>query len=144
MSVAALAPRLKLPAATPACAHCGASVPAGGGRFCCAGCEAARAVIDGLGLDQFYRRRTLDARARPLTPERERPDLVPHVRTLADGTSTLELFVDGLTCPACMWLIESVLALVPGVTQARINLGARRLRLAWRGPAERAPEIAEH
>ena len=144
MSAAAAVSALPAPPqADAACAHCGAPLAAGAGRFCCAGCEAARAVIDGLGLDQFYRRRTLEAGARPLTPERDRPDLVPHVRIARDGTATLELFVDGLTCPACMWLIESVLARVPDVVHARVNLGARRLRIAWRGPAGRAMEIAE-
>ena len=125
------------------CAQCGAPVQLSA-RFCCAGCEAARAVIEGLGLDEFYQRRRADAAARPLTPEADRPDFARHVRSGCDGVARLDVFVDGLTCPACLWLIEAVLARVPEVTEARVNLGARRLRLAWRGGPERAGAIAEH
>jgi len=140
MTAAALA----LPATSAAaCAHCGTALGDDRARFCCAGCEAARAAIDGLGLDQFYLRRRVGAADRPLVPEAERPDLTPHVRVARDGAA-IELFVDGLTCPACMWLIESVLARVPEVTRARVNLATRRLQIAWQGPASRVNAIAGH
>src|SRR5437762_3310164 len=104
-------------AAATTCAHCGAGLADPQARFCCAGCAAARAVIDGLGLDQFYLRGRRYVVDRPLVPDAERPDLTPHVRVARDGSAALELFVDGLSCPACMWLIESVLARVQAVTR---------------------------
>lgn len=124
-----------------ACAHCGASVPAGAGRFCCAGCEGAAALIAGLGLDAFYRRREAiaDLRPLPLPPV----DFAARAMPLRDGTEhRLELMVAGLTCGACVWLVEQALAMEPDVLQARASLSARRLAITWRGPSTRAEELA--
>lgn len=127
-------------AATTACAHCGAPV-AGDGAYCCAGCAAARAFIEGAGLAAFYARRVVDP-DHALTPDREARDFAPHVRTGADGIARLDLLLDGLNCAACLWLIESVLARRPGLIQARVNMTQRRLRLAWRGEAAMANAFA--
>ena len=45
------------------CAHCAAPLRPGQGRFCCEGCEGAHALVSGLGLDGFYRRREAAAGA---------------------------------------------------------------------------------
>ncbi len=113
------------------CIHCGQ--PAAN-RFCCPGCEAAFATIQGLGLGRYYAQRLLDPGLRAPRPEAaERWDLARHIETLPDGTRTLTLALDGLQCGACVWLIEQVLAREPGLLQGRVNMTTRRLRLAWRG-----------
>ena len=38
----------------------------------------------------------------------------------------LELSIDGITCAACVKRVETVLKKVPGVSDARVNLAARR------------------
>ncbi len=100
-----------------ACAHCGAPVPAGAGLFCCAGCEAAHQLVSGLGLAAFYARAEGSA-PRP-DPDAPRHDLA--ARAVADGKGGHEigLLVGGITCAACAWLIEQVLAREPDVTWAR-------------------------
>jgi Cu2+-exporting ATPase len=123
-----------------ACAHCG--LPAGGRRFCCAGCEAAFLTIQGLGLGRYYAQRLLNPAARAPRPEtEERCDLTRYVTREADGTLSLTVAIDGLQCGACVWLIESVLAREPDLVTGRVNLTTRRLRLAWRGEAERAAAL---
>lgn len=122
--------------AAASCAHCGSSLASPDARYCCAGCEAAHDLIKGLGLDQFYRRRFIAAQGRPLKPDNEPlPDFAAYVRTDERGRATLHLMVDGVTCGACVWLVESVLARDADVTAARMNLGTRRLTLSWDGPA---------
>jgi Cu2+-exporting ATPase len=126
------------------CRHCGEVLPAGGaGDYCCAGCAAAHEIIDGLGLDAFYRRRTLDPSARPLKPEEDGAiDYARHAVTdPASGVSTLHLMVDGLQCAACVWLIEAVLAREPRVIEGRVNMTTRRLRLRWQGQATDAAAL---
>jgi Cu2+-exporting ATPase len=122
------------PRATSLCAHCGAPCP-DGARFCCAGCAGAHALIGGLGLERFYTR--LEGTAPKPEPDAPRHDLAARVRSDGD-THTLELMVGGITCAACCWLIEQVLAREPDVTWARVALSTRRLTLRWRGPAARA------
>lgn len=140
-----LAPHLELAAtASGHCLHCGAATPSGMERYCCAGCEAAHALIEDLGLDLYYRRRTLDPSLRAPRPEDQaKPDYRAFVRSSGDGACRLDLAIDGLHCAACIWLIESVLAKQPDVTAARVNMTTSRLSLRWRGPQERGAELAE-
>jgi Cu2+-exporting ATPase len=130
-------------AAAAACAHCAALLAPGQVRFCCAGCEGAHALIAGLGLDAFYRRReSASGELRP-AESRPAPRFATHARPERGGeVHGLELMVAGLTCGACVWLLEQALATEPDVIRARASLSTRRLAVAWRGPAARADELA--
>jgi Cu2+-exporting ATPase len=119
------------------CLHCGSDVPVDAApeeAFCCAGCKAAYDLVNGLGLEGYYRRRVIDPAQRPLKPEEDSPeiDYATYVRDEAGGVRSLSLMVEGLHCAACVWLIESVLARQPGVVAARVNMTTRRLTLTWR------------
>ena len=48
-----------------------------------------------------------------------------------DGQDRLHLFVDGIHCAGCIKAIEGAVALVSGVSAARLNVSTRRLYLAW-------------
>ncbi|MFA6018836.1 MAG: heavy metal translocating P-type ATPase metal-binding domain-containing protein, partial [Rhodospirillales bacterium] len=119
------------------CRHCGQGLIPGkeiGGQYCCAGCQAAHDLVEGLGLDQYYQRRSLDPAQRPLVPEEDdaaRVDFTQHAKPGQKGDQVLYLMVEGLHCAACVWLIENVLARQPGVTHARLNMTTRRLELRW-------------
>ena len=120
------------------CTHCGLPV-ATGTSFCCPGCAAAYDTIQHLDLGRYYAQRLLDPAMRAPRPESAgRWDLARHIHTQPDGTNTLTLALDGLQCGACVWLIEQVLAREPGLSQGRVNMTTRRLRLAWRGASEQA------
>jgi len=133
-AITAAAPALS----TAACAHCGAP----GARFCCAGCEAAHDLIAGLGLEAFYRRR--ETAAGELRPAEPAPgtNFARHAVIESEDAHGIDLLVAGLTCGACVWLLEQALAAEPDVLRARANLQTRRLSFAWRGPAERADQLA--
>ncbi|WP_245583947.1 heavy metal translocating P-type ATPase [Rubritepida flocculans] len=141
MSVLGRAPAAEAPQSAPACAHCGAPVPPGAGRFCCAGCEGAHHLVQGLGLEAFYRKRAMAAGT--LRPVEAPPaDFAAHALEEKPGLHRLELVVSGLTCGACVWLVEQALHAEPDVRRARANLSTRRLTLAWEGPAARANDFA--
>ncbi|CAA7612962.1 heavy metal translocating P-type ATPase metal-binding domain-containing protein [Magnetospirillum sp. SS-4] len=118
------------------CRHCGGPLPDGcDDGFCCRGCEGAFALVEGLGLEQYYSRRSVDPAARPLRPDDDAArihDFSAHVVMDANGGASLNLMVEGLHCGACVWLIESLLNRQPGVTWARVNMTTRRLVLRWR------------
>lgn len=136
--MSAAAAMLQPARAAAVCAHCGQAAP-DGQRFCCTGCDAAFATIDGLGLGRYYAERILDPAARPPRPEGdERWDLARHVVTKAEGRHELILALDGLQCGACVWLIEAVLARETGLLIGRVNMTTCRLRLVWEGQAARA------
>jgi Cu2+-exporting ATPase len=124
-----------------ACAHCAAPV-ADGARFCCTGCEAAHAIVAGLGLSAFYARRAGEAGT--LRPDAAAPafDPAPYLRDRGDGTAELDLMVAGLTCGACVWLVEQALGAEPSVRRARVNLTTRRLALRFAGGEAEARRLA--
>jgi Cu2+-exporting ATPase len=130
-------------AATETCFHCGEAVPDGGVPaavlgamqvFCCGGCAAAAAWIEGAGLAGYYRARTAPALAPAATSDAERWDapayLAAHA-TESAGTREVTLVVEGIRCAACAWLIERALMREPGVREVRVNAATARLSLAW-------------
>ena len=129
-----------------ACVHCAAPLMPGQGEFCCTGCAGAHALVRGLGLDAFYRRREMPAGLlRPAEHGMADPvttDFAAHARDKGGGVMELDLIVSGLTCGACVWLLEQALAAEPDVIKARASLSARRFTIAWRGDAARARAFA--
>lgn len=112
-------------------------------RLCCAGCESvARAIVD-CGMESYYHHRG------PITPgESPAPDLVPsfikqleswdnaelqqqYVRHDQQGQDEITLMISGITCAACVWLIEHHLQRAPGVQHCKLNLASQRADIAW-------------
>jgi P-type Cu2+ transporter len=129
------------------CRHCGLPVPtgsAGGPRFCCSGCAAAYDLINGLGLDGYYRRRVLSPDVAAPKPDDAPPPVDYHAYTRDDGAGihSLSLLIEGLHCAACVWLVEAVLARTPGVVAARVNMTTRRLAVSWRADETDATTVA--
>ncbi|HEY7581954.1 MAG TPA: heavy metal translocating P-type ATPase metal-binding domain-containing protein, partial [Acetobacteraceae bacterium] len=115
-----------------------------GHRFCCSGCAVAYETIQELGLGRYYARRVLEPGRRALRPEpSEARDLSRFIVPQPDGSHELTLAIDGLQCGACVWLIERVLAHEPDVVVGRVNMTTRRLRLVWRGEADRATPLVQ-
>jgi Cu2+-exporting ATPase len=125
------------------CAHCGSDLAPGQGAFCCNGCAGAHALVHKLGLDGFYRRQETGAGA--LRPPEAAPsvDFAPLAVAGPNGTHSIDLMVSGLSCGACVWLVEQALAAEPDVLRARASLGSRRLGVTWRGDQARARSLAE-
>ncbi len=125
------------------CVHCHQPT-APGHRFCCPGCAVAYETIQSLGLGRYYAQRVLDPGLRALRPEpSEERDLSRFIISVPDGSHELTLAIDGLQCGACVWLIESVLAREADVLVGRVNMTTRRLRLVWRGTADRAQSLID-
>ncbi|MDR2017218.1 MAG: heavy metal translocating P-type ATPase [Burkholderiales bacterium] len=140
------------PAEPSFCYHCGTenppnvrwqSVLKGQPRtFCCGGCQAVAQTIHAAGLEAFYTTRTVSAQ----TPEDTQDEWAAYddegivrdfIRKRSGGEGgkneyEIALLLEGLTCGACVWLIESWLMRQPGVVEARVNFASRRATLVWR------------
>ena len=157
MSTTAVADAREAPAAARAgCFHCGLPVPAGvrwqtcvdGAErsYCCAGCLAISQTIDAAGLSSYYAKRSA------LAPSPQRDDagdwngsdadaLRARLVTRAGDALEAALLVEGITCGACVWLIESWLARQPGVEGASVNFATRRARVRWREGASSLGDV---
>ena len=128
-----------------ACAHCTLPVPSGlidpGARdqFCCGGCRTAFGVLHDHGFDTYHD--TTGGRDGPvaagLPPARtfEEFDHATfrelYVRRTPEGLSQVDLYLEGVHCGACVWLVERVPLVVPGVARAELNIRRALARLVW-------------
>ena len=132
------------------CFHCGLEVPENV-RFpirfeneehetCCAGCQAvAQSIID-AGLGSYYKQRTAEAEKAVLPP----PDMLAQLKLYdlpevqADfvaagqgGEREAVLMLGGITCAACVWLIEQQLLRLDGGVRVDLNYSTHRARVVW-------------
>jgi Cu2+-exporting ATPase len=130
------------PAALIACAHCTLPVPAGLLRegdehqFCCSGCRTVWEILHEQGLDGYYRlseRREVAVRASGRGFEEfDHPAFhALYVRLRADGLLETELYLEGVHCSACVWLVERVPLTISGVARAELEIGRSLAHLAW-------------
>ena len=135
--------------ASVACFHCGLPVPpntqlhiqfnGASQAVCCVGCEAVATTIISADLGHYYRDRSAPTGVAGLTKMNgqlaafDLPAIQSqYVRTASTGeTQSAALYIDGVTCNACLWLAEAALRRVPGVTLADINYVTHRAELTW-------------
>jgi Cu2+-exporting ATPase len=118
-----------------ACKHCGlpiASKSAGG--FCCHGCQLAYDLIQQLNLTDFYRLQAQSARPLPQPDRQQRQvlyDLYDHpefqaafCETQPDGRRLAHLYVDHLSCYACVWVCERAIGQLDETLRISVNLAS--------------------
>ncbi|MEO7086874.1 MAG: heavy metal translocating P-type ATPase [Gemmatimonadaceae bacterium] len=124
------------------CSHCGLVVPAGlvedhtERQFCCSGCRAAFDILHAHGLDRFYdlpeRRGEAVRSTHRGYEEFDHPtfrDL--YVRPISGGLAEVELYLEGVHCASCVWLVERVPLIVEGVSRAELESKRSLARVTW-------------
>ena len=127
------------------CYHCQQPVPAGihitddhGHAYCCHACEAVAHIISAHHLEQYYqvRDRPAPRPEHPYDPAHWQAYDLPEIAaqyTYKDGDDQeIHLYIDGLHCAACTWLISRALQDAHGINHTRINLGTGRAEIRWR------------
>lgn len=135
------------------CAHCGLEALPGearrddGALYCCAGCATAASIIRQSGLEGFYalpERRS----ARVATSGRSYAEFdheafqQAHLRLTADGLHETALYLEGVHCASCVWLVERVPMIVPGAVRAELDVTRGVAHLAWDPAATTLSAIA--
>lgn len=108
--------------------------------MCCYGCEAVAKQLIEFGLTDYYRHRTsLPKTPQTLVPEELKKLTVfndPQIQSEfvssdADRNKEAKLIIEGISCPACTWLIESRIAKLKGIKQVTVNYSTQRCQLVW-------------
>jgi Cu2+-exporting ATPase len=139
---AALAGTVAVASTEVLCTHCQLPVPAGlvlpdaERQFCCAGCRTAFAIIHDSGLDGYYD--IAERRDGPVATTGRSFEEFDHatfrelyVRRTPEGLSQVDLYLEGVHCGACVWLVERVPLVVSGVARAELNVRRSLARVVW-------------
>jgi Cu2+-exporting ATPase len=130
------------------CFHCALPVPPGcnltvdidGARqpVCCPGCKAVAELIRDTGMSRYYALREApdpgvgrpaeDAAEWSVFDGSEMLDAFTETR---GGTREATIYVGGMYCSACSWLIETTMGRQPGIRAAEVNPITHRLRLQF-------------
>jgi len=136
------------------CFHCALPIPANcnlaitidGEQHpaCCPGCKAVAELIRDSGMGQYYALREAPEPGVGRPPEEaaewrvfDNDNMLSAFTRSAGDDSEATLYVGGVYCSACSWLIESTLMRLPGIAAAELNPVTHRLRVRW-SPEENA------
>jgi len=124
------------------CTHCSLPVPSGfvdaaaSVHFCCAGCRTAHDLLHQYGLADYY---ALGARngvpvhdsGRSYAEFDHEAFHALYVTTSPDGLSKVALLLEGVHCASCVWLVERVPLLLPGVARSELQLSRSLATIEW-------------
>ena len=155
MSLTAARPRRPAPVAArasrrrPGCAHCGAPVAAGE-TYCCGGCAFVSRLIRDEGLEAYYSIKDgvtapADGALQPAADYGWLADATRAAELVSeknDRAPRLELAVQGVSCAACVWLIDRLYRRCAGAGDIEVSAEAGRMTLRWRRGEFDAPAFA--
>jgi Cu2+-exporting ATPase len=132
------------------CFHCREPIPQGfraelvingeNKAFCCYGCQAIAETIVTGGLASFYQHRTRasdkpDDFNQQLEDELKLYDdaeLQAEFVEIKGDISETSLSIGGITCAACIWLLEKEVSRLEGVLQFSVNHTTHKAQLRWK------------
>jgi len=131
------------------CFHCGLPVPKGldfsvtifsrPQPMCCVGCQAVAQTIIDAGLEDFYQFRTeSSSQGQEVIPDflhelevYNDPEIQKQFVSDSETSRVAALILEGINCPACVWVNERTLESLPGVIEVNVNYASRRAQVRW-------------
>ena len=135
---------------TTTCFHCSLPTPEPVALFvtvegieqpmCCPGCQAVTEAIIAGGLDNYYRHRTEPGQQAFTLSQKLQDELSVYdreeiqadfVQPHDEHSQRASLLIEGITCAACIWLLENHIGHMPGVEQVTVNLSTHEAQIIW-------------
>ncbi len=125
------------------CFHCGENCPEhsfalAGRSFCCFGCQIVFSLLQENGLEQFYQLQTAPgtriraASAAAKWTFLDEPTVAEKLLDYADKTQAkITLHLPAIHCVACVWLLENLFKLHPGVGHSQVNFSRRETAITF-------------
>jgi Cu+-exporting ATPase len=125
------------------CFHCGEPCPDGsfdleGNSFCCLGCQTVYSLLHANGLSQFYQLQSSPGTRQRATAPAARwaflddPAVQEQLFDFADGNQAkVTLHLPAIHCVACVWLLENLFKLHPGVGKSQVNFARREAAITF-------------
>ena len=136
------------------CFHCGEPCPAGvfaldDKAFCCFGCQTVFSLLRENGLGQFYElnsapgTRIRAASAAAKWAFLDDSAVAEKLLDYADATQAkVTLHLPAIHCVACVWLLENLFKLHPGVGHSQVNFSRREAAITFARDKIKFSELA--
>lgn len=135
------------------CFHCGEICPdlsfaTGDKTFCCQGCLIVHDLLAQSGLEQFYDLSSHPGVRMSRAAQRDKwnfldePKLAERLLDFTDGkTSRITLHIPAIHCIACVWLLENLFRLNPGIARSQVNFPRREVSIQFAAEKIRLSEL---
>jgi heavy metal-(Cd/Co/Hg/Pb/Zn)-translocating P-type ATPase len=100
--------------------------------FCCQGCLTVYNVLHSKGLESYYEIKNSSRSFKRRSPVSEEAGLFKYLDDVDflreysyvdhEGSRTMEFYLEGIHCLACLWLIEKIPEFVDGVFTSKLDL----------------------
>ncbi len=121
-------------------------------RFCCAGCRMVYGALHESGMESYYQYREKD-----YVPGSFQPDFQERDYSYLDGEDfrerylicnggsvyTAKLYIKGIHCSACIWVVERITHLHEGIQSVRLQYSASTVSITFDVQEISLSEIAE-
>ncbi len=123
------------------CYHCGSDclthdIAIGDKRFCCDGCRLVYEIINSNGLCNYYEIQQHPglSQIRPLHNEKyaylDNEAIAGQLYKFTDGNHTIvTLYIPGVHCSSCMWLLEHMSRMNTGIIESRLNFSTKEITI---------------
>ncbi|MEL7530014.1 MAG: heavy metal translocating P-type ATPase metal-binding domain-containing protein [Bacteroidota bacterium] len=138
---------------TPSCYHCGDECPSPPVQFaekdfCCEGCKMVYQILHDNELETYYQlentpgQKLIDPNTQGKWDYLEQPEVIEKLIDFTDGERTfLRLRIPQMHCTSCIWLLENLYRLHPGIEQSEVDFLRKTLSLSFQNEQIRLREV---
>lgn len=144
-----IADKLNYQSATATCLHCGSPTTSAARRFCCSGCQFVYNTITRLGLTEYYKYRTGTPSPVPFIPGSndfrgwDHPQFIQtNVIRKNEDLVTGTFYLAGIHCAGCVWLIEGLPHILPGIERSTVDFSTGQCILTYHPSKVNLSQIA--
>ncbi|MEM6344017.1 MAG: heavy metal translocating P-type ATPase metal-binding domain-containing protein [Bacteroidota bacterium] len=138
---------------TPACYHCGDECPSPPVQyaekdFCCEGCKMVYQILHDNELENYYElentpgQKLNNPNLKGNWDYLEQPEVIEKLIDFTDDERTfLRLRIPQMHCTSCIWLLENLYRLHPGIEQSQVDFLRKTLSLSFQNDQIRLREV---
>jgi len=126
------------------CYHCGTecttvNIAIDDKLFCCDGCKLVYEILNQNGMCNYYDLQSHPglAQIKPVRNDKfsylDNEQIAEKLYKFTDGNNTIvTLYIPGVHCSSCMWLLEHMHKLNPAITESRLNFTKKEVSIHFR------------
>ncbi len=115
--------------------------------FCCRGCKTVYEIFDSNDLKYYYDLQSAAGTSPDYTPGKfdflGKPEIAEQLLEFNDGKhQVVKFFIPSIHCSSCIWVLENLQKLSPGVVQSQVDFPKKTVRITFKASETGLKEIA--